>query len=520
MALIAILPILSLTPLLLFSLAPLFLPFQDPNITIIQCTVALILQTYAYFWMMGVSLFDTVIVKCLITFDTVFTNQLIRATLSSSFWSYYKYTVHIQTRTIFLSIHIFLDTINISRYAVVNNLVLEKLQIQRLILMGSSFLLPFYYWTDDYAVPFIGRLHSKITLRYNKLQRQLIPLYQKFRKTVVVTFLKFRTRALNLKGMLYRNVVTTSKLIHARTLFLYNQAIKQGSTTFSIMNTQATGLYTLLHDHIIELYHNAYLELIGFIQKVKAIGYLTHQALQKIHISKRIFIYYLLLTLTLIVPYTFFIIYIIEIAKRQNYQSFLTTPFGIYLIIIDIIVTQGILISFIQKLKNEKKSSLRSITFSDVNEALRHFSNPQYLSKSKLSKLKQVLHYAKKKNISEGEALRKILEIAITYFRPTSPAQKRTIVRLRYEILRMMLFEGATESQMMWDLGFDSHTRYASPADNDPQPRYTGIKASEYGATSQRSFKRIKKEAVEMLKWKLESDHNLQKERSVIARLV
>jgi len=147
-----------------------------------------------------------------------------------------------------------------------------------------------------------------------------------------------------------------------------------------------------------------------------------------------------------------------------------------------------------------------SILYSDVKTALKYLSSLNLLKNSRLLRLKQVQELAKQKNISKIEALRETISSAIEYFKPKDDNRKRTAARLKYEILEMIAFEGATESQIMWDLGFDVYTRSVEEKlGKQREPRFKLKDASEYSATSDRSFKRLKKEAVEMLRWKLES---------------
>jgi len=69
-----------------------------------------------------------------------------------------------------------------------------------------------------------------------------------------------------------------------------------------------------------------------------------------------------------------------------------------------------------------------------------------------------------------------------------------------------LIFEGATESQMMWDLGFDVYTRsIEEKVRSNSDPRFKLKNAGEYSATSMRSFKRLKKETLEMFRWRLET---------------
>jgi len=124
-----------------------------------------------------------------------------------------------------------------------------------------------------------------------------------------------------------------------------------------------------------------------------------------------------------------------------------------------------------------------------------------------LLKLGIVQAMAKKEKIDLVKALRKIIAESIRYFQPHDGGRRRTEARLRYEILSMMAFEGASESQIMWDLGFESYTRsVVGGIGEKSSPRFSIRDASEYTATSARSFKRMKHKAIEMIRWKLRKD--------------
>lgn len=162
--------------------------------------------------------------------------------------------------------------------------------------------------------------------------------------------------------------------------------------------------------------------------------------------------------------------------------------------------------TFIQSSLRQRRVIIPRVFPSEVNHAISNFSVPYKLESNSLLDLEQVSSSALRNKISKVDALRELLRDAIEYFNPNDGGKKRTAARLKYEILRMMAYEGATESQIMWDLGFDVYTRSAEEkSSNLLKPRFPLRGASEYYATSDRSFKRLKKEAVEMVRWRLES---------------
>jgi len=145
------------------------------------------------------------------------------------------------------------------------------------------------------------------------------------------------------------------------------------------------------------------------------------------------------------------------------------------------------------------------INYKDVYLTLKYYSSPNKLQNSKLLELNKVKKLSIEKGTSRVNILKKLIKSSIEYFKPNDNGKKRTTARLKYEILKMIAYEGATESQMMWDLGFDVYTRSAEEKiKSENKPRYELKDAGEYYATSVRSFKRLKKESIKMIRWKLD----------------
>ncbi|MBN2016420.1 hypothetical protein JW766_06355 [Candidatus Dojkabacteria bacterium] len=160
--------------------------------------------------------------------------------------------------------------------------------------------------------------------------------------------------------------------------------------------------------------------------------------------------------------------------------------------------------TFLDSIKT-RRIKISTILDCDVNFALKNFSSPHRLARSKLIGLERVKKLSRRKSCSRIGALRYLLKDCIGSFKPETETKKRTSNNLKYEILQMMAFEGATESQIMWDLGFEIYTRgIEEKMKRQREPRFMFKDPSEYSATSMRSFRRLKKEAIEMLRWKLE----------------
>jgi hypothetical protein len=149
--------------------------------------------------------------------------------------------------------------------------------------------------------------------------------------------------------------------------------------------------------------------------------------------------------------------------------------------------------------------------YNDTLLSLKYFSKPNLLHNNGLLNLDVINKLSKLRNISKVDALREIIKKSILYFRPSQvELEKRTLSKLKYEILSMLAFEEACESQIMWDLGFDIFTRSVNEKmSNIKAPRLKCRTAAEYAATSIRSYRRIKKEAVKMLAWRIETLNNI-----------
>ena len=151
------------------------------------------------------------------------------------------------------------------------------------------------------------------------------------------------------------------------------------------------------------------------------------------------------------------------------------------------------------------------ITHSEITRLLKMYSEPNKLQKSKLSQHPRIQTLSKEYNLPEAQILRALIDEGIEFFKPNDKIKRRTLARIKYEILRMIAYENAKESQIMWDLGFESYVRSKNEkAPLEKKPRYPFSNSAEYSAISKRSFKRIKKEAIVTLKWKIQELLNNQ----------
>lgn len=207
--------------------------------------------------------------------------------------------------------------------------------------------------------------------------------------------------------------------------------------------------------------------------------------------------------LFLLLPY--FLLIALSYAFLSSRPFFVSLIVGIPALVILTNHYSECLYIFVDNLFRRRKVEIPVIMHSEVSNVMKNYSVPYLLERSRLLKLKCVERRSMKNKYSKIDSLRDIIRDTIEYFNPKDKGTKRTSARLRYEILRMTAYEGATESQIMWDLGFFTFNRRAEEKISaEVKPRFPLTKGSEYAATSDRSFKRLKKEALEMLRWKLE----------------
>ncbi len=163
-------------------------------------------------------------------------------------------------------------------------------------------------------------------------------------------------------------------------------------------------------------------------------------------------------------------------------------------------------ISLIKKIFRFNKNTNNTFTVYELNDCLKNLTSPHLLQDCSLKNLKQVQNLASEEKISKIDALIKVIHRSVESFKPQKNGDKRTAARLKYEILKMIAYEGATESQIMWDLGFDVYVRTSESKfsyKDRRKPRFQVVAGNEYYSTSHRSYKRLKKESLKMLKWRL-----------------
>lgn len=142
---------------------------------------------------------------------------------------------------------------------------------------------------------------------------------------------------------------------------------------------------------------------------------------------------------------------------------------------------------------NRTTSSLNLISLDAISSLFNNLDNTKELNKIKLVHLEYIKSLAETQGIEKSEALKQICEKIVSEMKPSVKTKSRTKNRIKYEILRMIVEEQAKESQILWELGFESRSNIPS----DSKPLLPLTKNSEYKATSIISYKRLRREAFE-----------------------
>ncbi len=152
------------------------------------------------------------------------------------------------------------------------------------------------------------------------------------------------------------------------------------------------------------------------------------------------------------------------------------------------------------------KVDLPTVQSQHIAKALRDYTNLTNLMANSLLGLNCMKVGKSSGGGDRVEHFRAILDRLIVCFEPKSTEQTRSFARLKFEILRMMAYEGATDEQIMWDLGFEPDSDFWAKRNGDiaRKPRFPYTGKGDYGATSRASFKRLKSQAIEDVRWRLE----------------
>lgn len=230
------------------------------------------------------------------------------------------------------------------------------------------------------------------------------------------------------------------------------------------------------------------------------IGFVKYSAM--INIGKGLIKDFISFTITVLIftsIYAFPILFIVKYIPSPN-----SLPLILIISIIFPVLTHNLydfILRNIRKLIDERTLNNKLITIDEVNFVLKNAQSIKALSNSKLLDLESVKIRSKQKSIDREEALQKIIIEAQNSLKPKDINEEtRSANLIKFEILRMIIEEQASESQILWDLGFESR----SVLNNMGKSRYPVRKNSEYRSVSINSYKRLRKKAILEFIWQLE----------------
>lgn len=209
---------------------------------------------------------------------------------------------------------------------------------------------------------------------------------------------------------------------------------------------------------------------------------------------------------------------------------FYVVPILLVILLVDPVITLPILLSYLvvvvlfsHRIFNLLFANLKKyfehtvvttslITLEAVQYAAKHYNSPKKVAKSQLLQLESVKIRAKQSGIYPEEALRSLLRDTLEVLKPTPEIyKKRSVPTLIYEMLRMIMFDQAVESQLLWDLGFNTTSLIPT---NSANLRYPVHKNTDYTSVSKNSYKRLRKKAFEALLWQV----MLEEEKAIRTR--
>ena len=199
--------------------------------------------------------------------------------------------------------------------------------------------------------------------------------------------------------------------------------------------------------------------------------------------------------LTLIVLYT-----TLNIIMNLDFPDNVPAIIGFLLIVVlfssDI---ESIFNSVLYVVFKERNNTLSIINKANIRFLLKHYSATNQLIDSPLLTLHAVIVLADRHEVTKEQALQIIAEKALSSMKEKIVPNKRTKATLKYEIIRTIIQDQASESQILWLLGFKSSSVFHT----SEVPRFPATKNSEYTATSRESYKRLRRDAILEFIWQV-----------------
>lgn len=159
--------------------------------------------------------------------------------------------------------------------------------------------------------------------------------------------------------------------------------------------------------------------------------------------------------------------------------------------------------TFVNDLLYNPDAGFSVVSDEEVGNALKNYTCPEKLEDSSLLRLKII--YPKK---GDGQVpvdnLKKILSSTVEYFKPEENENRRTKQNLKYQLLRMLVFDEAEEGQILWELGFEGYpVRIMNQSSLEHKPKFADFGPADYTYTSRNAYLALKKEAIHDVTWRI-----------------
>lgn len=141
----------------------------------------------------------------------------------------------------------------------------------------------------------------------------------------------------------------------------------------------------------------------------------------------------------------------------------------------------------------------------EVNNVMKHYNEHERLGSSPLMRLNIVNNQiAKNKDLTPVDALRSLVKESVQYFKPDTEPTRRIKKNLKYQLLKMFVFDDAEEGQILWELGFEYYpVKIMSQERKYRSPLFEVLSPSDYVFTSRNAYLALKKEAIHDITWRI-----------------
>ena len=152
----------------------------------------------------------------------------------------------------------------------------------------------------------------------------------------------------------------------------------------------------------------------------------------------------------------------------------------------------------------------------EVNNVMKHYNEHERLESSPLMRLNIVNNQiAKNKELTPVDALRSLVKESVEYFKPETEPTRRIKKNLKYQLLKMFVFDDAEEGQILWELGFEYYpVKIMSQERKYRSPLFEVLSPSDYVFTSRNAYLALKKEAIHDITWRISYLEKQSKKRA------